>query len=61
MLKKALVFVAFATIISTPVTARSERSGRGDDASVLLDGVGVADPEEIGGLITDPETRVVSF
>lgn len=35
--------------------------GRGDDASVLLEGIGVADPAEIGALIANPQTRVVGF
>jgi len=34
---------------------------RGDDASVLIEGVGVADPAEIGALIADPDTRVIGF
>lgn len=34
---------------------------RGDDASVLIEGVGVADPAEIGALIADPGTRVIGF
>jgi hypothetical protein len=34
---------------------------RGDDASVLIEGVGVADPAEIGALIADPGTRVLGF
>jgi predicted peroxiredoxin len=35
--------------------------GRGEDASVLLDGVGAADPAEIGALLADPDVRVLSF
>lgn len=35
--------------------------GRGADASVLLDGVGVADPAEIGAIIADPRSKVVGF
>lgn len=35
--------------------------GRGEDASVLLDGIGSADPAEIGALLADPDVRVLSF
>lgn len=35
--------------------------GRGDDASVLLDGIGVAKPDEMAGLLIAPNTRVLSF
>ncbi|WP_223428671.1 hypothetical protein [Tateyamaria pelophila] len=35
--------------------------GRGEDASVLIEGVGVADPDEIGALIANPATRVIGF
>lgn len=35
--------------------------GRGEDASVLLDGIGSADPAEIGALLADPNVRVLSF
>lgn len=35
--------------------------GRGEDASVLIEGVGVADPAEIGALIANPATRVIGF
>jgi predicted peroxiredoxin len=35
--------------------------GRGEDASVLLDGVGVADPAEMAGRLMAPEARVLSF
>jgi len=32
--------------------------GLGEDASVLIEGVGVADPAEIGALIAAPDTRL---
>lgn len=35
--------------------------GRGDDASVLLDGIGVAKPDEMAGRLIAPNTRVLSF
>jgi hypothetical protein len=35
--------------------------GRAEDASVLLDGVGAADPAQIGALLADPDVRVLSF
>ncbi|WP_201583229.1 hypothetical protein [Psychrobacter jeotgali] len=35
--------------------------GKGVDQSALLDGVTAADPAEIGGLIVDGKTKVVSF
>ena len=35
--------------------------GRGDDASVLLDGIGVAKPDEMAGRLIAPDTRVLSF
>lgn len=35
--------------------------GRGEDDSVLLDGIGAADPAEVGALIADPDVRVLSF
>ncbi|MCR9089066.1 MAG: hypothetical protein NXH97_20250 [Rhodobacteraceae bacterium] len=35
--------------------------GRGDDASVLLDGISVAKPDEMAGRLIAPNTRVLSF
>lgn len=35
--------------------------GRGDEASVLLDGIGVAKPDEMAGRLIAPDTRVLSF
>lgn len=35
--------------------------GRGEDASVLLEGVGVAKPEEMAAKLMAPEARVLSF
>jgi predicted peroxiredoxin len=35
--------------------------GRGEDASVLLDGIGVADPAAMAQRLMDGETRVLSF
>lgn len=35
--------------------------GRGEDASALIDGVGVADPAAIAELIADPDVRLLSF
>ncbi|QBF30218.1 hypothetical protein [Thalassococcus sp. S3] len=35
--------------------------GRGDDASVLLDGIGVAKPGEMAARLMAPDARVLSF
>ena len=35
--------------------------GRGEDASVLLEGIGVADPAAMAGRLIAPDTRVLSF
>jgi len=35
--------------------------GRGEDASVLLDGIGVAKPGEMAAKLMDPDARVLSF
>ncbi len=35
--------------------------GRGAEASVLLDGIGVADPGEMAARLMAPETRVLDF
>ncbi|MFW5641999.1 MAG: hypothetical protein ACOCY0_04450 [Roseicyclus sp.] len=35
--------------------------GRGEDASVLLDGIGVADPAAMAERLMAPDTRVLSF
>jgi predicted peroxiredoxin len=35
--------------------------GRGVDASVLLEGIGVADPAQMAGRLMDPDARVLSF
>ena len=35
--------------------------GRGDDQSVLLEGVGVADPAEMAARLMAPDARVLSF
>ena len=35
--------------------------GLGQDASVLLDGIGVAAPDAIAARVLDPETRVLDF
>lgn len=35
--------------------------GRGEDQSVLLDGIGVAKPPEMAARLMDSETRVLSF
>lgn len=35
--------------------------GRGDDASVLLDGIGVAKPDEMAAKLMAPDARVLSF
>jgi predicted peroxiredoxin len=35
--------------------------GRGEDASVLLDGIGVADPAAMAARLMAPEARVLSF
>ncbi|GIT91989.1 hypothetical protein JANAI62_24460 [Jannaschia pagri] len=35
--------------------------GLGEDASVLIDGVGAASPAEIGTLLADPTVRLLTF
>jgi len=35
--------------------------GRGEDASVLLEGIGVADPAEMAARLIAPDARVLSF
>ncbi|MFP7675462.1 hypothetical protein ACG74X_19100 [Marivita sp. S0852] len=35
--------------------------GRGEDASVLLDGIGVADPAEMAARLMDDDTRVLNY
>lgn len=35
--------------------------GRGEDQSVLLDGIGVAKPDEMAAKLMAPDTRVLSF
>ena len=35
--------------------------GRGEDVSVLLEGIGVADPSQMAGRLMDPDARVLSF
>ncbi|KAA2312774.1 hypothetical protein E0K93_16665 [Puniceibacterium sp. HSS470] len=35
--------------------------GRGEDGSVLLEGIGVADPAQMAGRLMDPDARVLSF
>jgi hypothetical protein len=35
--------------------------GKGADQSVLLDGIGVADPAQMAARLMDPDTRVLSF
>lgn len=35
--------------------------GRGEDASVLLEGIGVADPAAMAGRLIAPDTRILSF
>lgn len=35
--------------------------GRGEDAAVLLEGIGVADPAQMAGRLMDPDARVLSF
>ncbi|MCY6383726.1 hypothetical protein [Hoeflea prorocentri] len=35
--------------------------GRGEDASILLDGIGVANPSEMAARLMAPDARVLSF